>query len=172
MVVAVLGTIAAMAMLVSPSAINQARSDSGLAQAVEIVRSARDLAVSSRRNIQLRFLGTNGIQTVRMEIPGPATTIVRTLELEGRMRIGLAPGVPDTPDLFGNASATAFGPTPFRMFTSEGTLVDANGDVLNGTLFLADSADPRSARAITIFGATGAIRTWQWDGARWQEASW
>jgi prepilin-type N-terminal cleavage/methylation domain-containing protein len=172
MVVAVLGTVAAMAVLVSPVAINQARSDSGLAQAVDIVRGARDLAISSRRNIQLRFLGNNGIQTARVEIPGPATTIVRTVELEGRMRIALVPGVPDTPDRFGNPSATAFGPTPSRMFTSEGTLVDANGDVLNGTLFLGDPSDPRSARAITIFGATGAIRTWQWDGGRWQEAAW
>ena len=171
MMLAVIGTVAAVAALVSPAQLRTARADSGLAQVVEVIRSARDLAISSRRNVQLRFLGRNGMQTVRMEVPGPGLTIVRTVELEGRTEFRLVPGVPDTPDRFGNPSALAFGPTPSRMFTSEGTLVDSNGDVLNGTVFLADPADPNSARAITIFGATGAIRTWRWAGAAWQEAA-
>jgi prepilin-type N-terminal cleavage/methylation domain-containing protein len=171
-VIAVVGTVAAMAALVTPAAIDQARSDSGFARVVEIVRNARDLAISSRRNVQLQFIGSNGIQAVRVEVPGPGTTIVRRLEFEGRLRLALLPGVPDTPDRFGNPSPVAFGPTPVRMFTSEGTLVDSQGDVLNGTVFLADPSDPRSARALTIFGATGAIRTWRWDGRRWQEAAW
>lgn len=169
-VLAILGTVAGTAALVSPAYLRQVRSDSGLAQAVEIIRSARDLSISSRRNIQVRFIGTNALQTARVEIPGPAVTVLRTLELEGRMRFRLVPGLPDTPDRFGNPSAIAFGPTPARLFTSEGTLVNSNGDVLNGTLFLADPDDRNSARAITIFGATGAMRTWRWDGARWQDA--
>jgi type II secretory pathway pseudopilin PulG len=171
MVVAVLGTVAAMASLVSPAYLNTVRSDSGLAQVAEVVRSARDLAVSSRRNVQLRFLGDNGIRTVRMDVPGPGETVIRTVEFEGRLRLRLVPGLPDTPDRFGNASAVAFGPSPARMFTSDGTLVDSNGDVLNGTIFLSDPAERNSARAITIFGATGAIRTWRWSGSAWQESA-
>ena len=171
MMLAVVGTVAAIAALVSPAQLRLARADSGLAQVVEVVRSARDLAISSRRNVRIRFLGRNGMQTARVEVPGPGETIVRTVELEGRTEFRLVPGVPDTPDQFGNPSAIAFGPTPQRMFTSEGTLVDSNGDVLNGTIFLADPADPISARAITVFGATGAIRTWRWTGAAWQEAA-
>jgi Tfp pilus assembly protein FimT len=171
MMLAVLATVAGIAALVSPAQLRMARADSGLSQVVEIVRSARDLAISSRRNVQVRFLGRNGMQTVRMEVPGPAETVVRTVELEGRTEFRLVAGVPDTPDGFGNASAIAFGPTPTRMFTSEGTLIDSNGDVLNGTIFLGDPADPTNARAITIFGATGAIRTWRWLGGAWQEGA-
>ena len=38
------------------------------------------------------------------------------------------------------------------MFTSEGTFVNQQGDVMNGTVFLAIPGDPSSPRAISIFG--------------------
>lgn len=170
-VLAIMGTAASMVALVSPAYLRQARSDAGLAQALEIIKNGRELGISSRRNIQLRFLGNNVIQIARVEIPGPAVTVVRTVEFEGTIRFLRVPGVPDTPDLFGNAGAVAFGPSPTRLFTSEGTLVDSNGDVLNGTLFLATPNVIHSARAVTIFGATGLMRTWRWDGARWLDAA-
>ena len=56
-----------------------------------------------------------------------------------------------------------------RAFSSEGTLIDASGDVLNGTVFLAIPDQPNSARAISIFGITALLRTWRWDGGRWVE---
>ena len=169
-VVAILGTVGAMAALVSPTYVNHVRSESGLAQVVDVVKAAGDTAVSTRRNVEIQFLGNNGIRIVRQDLPS-GQTILRTMELEGRIRLQLIPGLPDTPDAFGNGSATSFGPTPIRMFTSEGSLVDANGDPLNGSIFLADPSDRNSARAITIFGATGAIRTWRWTGSAWQEAA-
>jgi hypothetical protein len=55
------------------------------------------------------------------------------------------------------------------MFTSEGTLVDVNGDPVNGTVFLATGTDVLTARAVTIFGATGLVKVWKWDGRRWVE---
>jgi hypothetical protein len=79
------------------------------------------------------------------------------------------PGLPDTPDLFGNAAAVSFGPSANRMFTSEGTFVDNTGDVLNGTLFMAVPGEPNSARAISVFGATAFLRTWRWNGSAWVE---
>lgn len=170
LVVAILGTVGAMAALVSPAYVNHVRSESGLAQVVDVVKAARDTAISTRRNVEIQFLGTNGIRIVRQDLPA-GQTILRTVEFEGLMRLQVMAGVPDTPDAFGNGSATAFGPTPTRMFTSEGTLVDSNGDPLNGSIFLANPADRTTARAITIFGATGAIRTWRWAGAAWQEAA-
>jgi hypothetical protein len=75
--------------------------------------------------------------------------------------------LPDTPDVFGHEGAVAFGSTPTIRFTSDGSLIDSSGDVLNGTLFVATDNDVASARAITIFGATGLIRSWQWNGTAW-----
>ena len=75
--------------------------------------------------------------------------------------------MPDTPDLFGHTGAIAFGSTPTIRFTSDGSLIDSSGDVLNGTVFLAIDDKAASARAVTIFGATGLIRSWKWNGTAW-----
>jgi prepilin-type N-terminal cleavage/methylation domain-containing protein len=168
LVVAIMGTLFAMAIGVSPSFLRQARAEAGITQAIETMRTAREVAISQRRNVELRFNGTNVIQSVRQNIPN-GTTVLRGIQFENRVQFLLVTGVPDTPDAFGRTAAVAFGPSPTRMFTSEGTLVDQNGDVLNGTLFLAIPGDPTSARAITVFGTTGLMRLWRWDGRRWVE---
>ena len=54
------------------------------------------------------------------------------------------------------------------MFTSDGSLIDAAGDITNGSLFFGIPEQPLSARAVTVFGITGMLRTWTWGGAQWQ----
>ncbi len=173
-VVGLLGTLAAMAIMVSPSFLRLAKADSGVAQVMDVLRLARETSVSQRRNIIVRPIGLNALQTVRQDIGAgglvTGTTVLRTVEFENQVEFRLEPGVPNTPDLFPmNGSAISFGPSPSRMFTSEGTFVDQQGDPLNGTFFLARRGDPLSARAITIFGPTGLIRMWQWNGREWVE---
>lgn len=173
LVVAIMGTLFAMAIGVSPSFLRAARAEAGMTQAIETMRTAREIAISQRRNVELRFVGNNVIQSVRQNIP-TGTTVLRGIQFENRVQFLLLPGVPDTPDGFtptppGLTNPVAFGASPTRMFTSEGTLVDQNGDVLNGTLFLGIPGDTSSARAITVFGTTGLMRLWRWDGTRWVE---
>jgi prepilin-type N-terminal cleavage/methylation domain-containing protein len=172
-VVGILGTLAAMAIMVSPSFAQHARAEGGISQAMDTLRQAREVAISQRRNVQVRFIGTSAIQIARVDIGAAGiptgTTILRTIELENRVQFRLEPGVPDTPDLFGNQAPIAFGPSATRMFTSEGTFVDAAGDPLNGTAFLAIPDQPTSVRAVTIFGATAMIRAWRWNGREWVE---
>ena len=62
-VIALIGTITSMAMMVGPSFQRHARADAGLAQVLDMVRSARGLAISQRRNVELRFINTNAMQT-------------------------------------------------------------------------------------------------------------
>ena len=168
-VIAILATIAAMAIAARPEFLRGVKADSGVSQALEVIRGAREVAISQRRNVQVQFVGTNTIQIVRVNVPGNTTTVLRTVQLENRLRFMLVAGVPDTPDKFGRVTATSFGSSPTRMFTSEGTFVNSNGDVLNGTLFLAVPDQPNTARAITFFGATALLRTWRWDGSKWVE---
>lgn len=168
-VMAVIGVMSAAATVLVPDLINQSRSDGAVAQAVNTLRVARDRAIGERRNIEVRFLGTNHIQIARQEIPGPATTVVTDTILEGGQKYLQFTGVPDTPDYFGNAGPVAFGSTPTIMFTSEGTFVDSVGDVLNGTLFLGKPGEPKTARAITIFGTTALLHAWKWDGRQWTD---
>jgi prepilin-type N-terminal cleavage/methylation domain-containing protein len=173
-VVGLLGVLAAMALMVSPVMLSSARADAGLSQVLDALRSAREVAISQRRNVQLDFIGTNAIQTRRVDIGANGqilgTTVLRTIELENRMEFRLDPDVADdTPDQFGNGTALDFDSPPPRMFTSEGTFVNATGDVINGTVFLSIRDQENSARAITIMGATALISVWRWNGRQWVE---
>jgi hypothetical protein len=136
------------------------------------------VAISQRRNVRLNSVGITAIQTIREDIDSTGTvtgtTVLRTVELENRMQLRMDPDVGvNTPDRFPSAAkpsvAMAFsGPTPVR-FTSEGTFVDANGDVTNGTITLSIPGQKNSARAVTIMGATALVRSWRWNGSAWIE---
>jgi prepilin-type N-terminal cleavage/methylation domain-containing protein len=174
LVVAVISTVLAMTVLVGPSFLKQARADSGTIQVMESLRIARETAISQRRNVRIQFTDPNVIQTVREEIPAVnGTTPLQTVLLEGRVEFTVVPGVPDTPDRFGGGNpppaAIAFGASATRMFTSEGTLIDSNGDPINGTVFMSVPGTANSSRAITIFGITGLMRAWRWNGSAWVE---
>ena len=168
-VMAIIGVMSAAASVLVPALIHQARSDGAVTQAVNTLRVARDRAIGERRNVEVRFLGTNHIQIARQEIPGPATTVVADTILEGGEKYLQFTGVPDTPDYFGALGPVAFGGTPAMMFTSEGTFVDSIGDVLNGTVFLGKPGMPTTARAITVFGSTALLHIWKWDGTQWTD---
>ena len=53
------------------------------------------------------------------------------------------------------------------MFTSDGSLIDAAGDVTNGTILSVTSKTPETTRAITVWGVTGLMRSWKWSGSKW-----
>ena len=168
-VMATIGTMAAAASVLVPALINQTKSDGATAQVMNTLRVARDRAIGERRNVEVRFLGTNHIQIAREEIPGPATTIVADMFLEGGEKFLQFTGVGDTPDYFGALGPIAFGSSPTIMFTSEGTFVDSVGDTLNGTVFMGKPGEPTTARAITVFGSTALLHLWKWDGHQWAD---
>lgn len=172
-VVAILGVLATITIMVSPAFTQHAKAESGIAQAVDALRVARETAITQRRNVRIEFIGLTAIRTIRQDIGAngvvTGTTTLATVELENNMQFRIEPGLPDTPDGFGNSGAISFGPSPQRMFTSEGTLVNQTGDVINGTVYLGRGGDVASARAISIFGATALLRVWRWDGRRWVE---
>jgi prepilin-type N-terminal cleavage/methylation domain-containing protein len=172
-VVGILGTVAAMAMMVSPVYSQHARAEGGVSQVIDVMRLAREVAISQRRNVEVVFIGLNALQTQRIDIGAngvqAGTTILRTVELENGVQFRLEPGVPDTPDMFGMASAKDFDLAAPWMFTSEGTFVGGSGDVTNGTVFLSIPNQSNSARAITVMGTTALIRAWRWNGREWVE---
>ena len=172
-VIAILGTVAGMAIMVGPSFAQHARAEGGAAQVIDVMRLAREAAISQRRNVEVLFIGLNALQTRRIDIGAngavTGTTILRTVELENGVEFRLESGVPDTPDLFGMASATDFDLVGPWMFTSEGTFIGGSGDVTNGTVFLSIPDQRNSARAVTVMGATALIRAWRWNGREWVE---
>jgi prepilin-type N-terminal cleavage/methylation domain-containing protein len=169
MAVALVGIMSAMAVAVTPNLIAGTRADSAAVSTLSVLDVARERAITERRNFEVRFITPNRIQLIRSEIPGPGTTVVTDVRFENDLQFLRFAGMPDTPDAFGGTGAINFGVTPAVFFTSEGTLVDSSGDPVNGTLFVGQTNDKTTARALTIFGVTGLIRTWKWSGTRWTE---
>lgn len=158
---------AAVAVPVSTGFMSRVRSDGGAISASTVIQAARNRAIAERRNIRIEFILPDRIRVSRVEIPGPAVTVVEDVRVTGELSFLTFPGVPDTPDAFGAGNAVQFSGTSPVMFSSDGSLVDANGDVANGSVFLGRSGDAMTARAVTIFGVTGMVRSWTWGGRAW-----
>ena len=187
-VVGVIAVTMVGATTVLPNVLRQSRADGSAGIVANTMRLARDRAIGERRNMDVTFVPPDRIKIVREEITYNAVTgtwsstyglasnpTVMDVQLEGNQRfLYFSSMTADTGDGFGLTNKPlAFGTvpaaTPTIMFTSEGTLVDASGDPINGTIFLGTGDDVGSARAVTIFGATGLVRPWKWDGSKWIE---
>ena len=170
MVVVAIGIIlAAVAVPVSSNFINTTRADSSVIATVDALTTARDRSVAERRNYLVAFVAPNHIVVTRQEQPSLTITPISDTALENGQQFVVFTALPDTPDLFGKASSVQFTGTGPWMFTSDGSFVDSNGDVANGTVFLGVPNAAPSARAVTIYGVTGLMRAWKWRGAQWYE---
>ena len=165
-VVSIMSIMFALAAGITMTSVNAAKADSSTSAVMNIVELARNQATSQRRDFQIVFTTPNQVQVFRLELPS-GTTLVASRFLENGQTFTRFSPTGDTPDAFGYTGAIAFGSTPTIRFTSDGSLIDSVGDVLNGTLFLGDPNDIASARAVTIFGSTGLIRSWKWNGSVW-----
>lgn len=163
--------VAALAMI-APRTIRDARADGGLEQVISQLQRAKELAVTERRDMEVRFIAPDEIQIWRQEVPvALGRTQLSTVRLENGMQFLLMPGLPDTPDGYGNGAAIEFSGANTLLFRSEGMFTDGNAnlDPLNGTVFLGVPNRPETARAVTVFGPTALIRGFRWTGQQWVE---
>jgi Tfp pilus assembly protein FimT len=136
-------------------------------QAVSQLRHARQMAIAQRRDIQLRFVGSDQIEIARVEQSG-ATTVLSTVPLGHNFQFMQFDSISDdTPDQFGHSSALDFGSATSMRFRPDGTLVNSLSNPINGTIFLGMAGHPEIARAVTILGATGRIRSYRRAGDQW-----
>ncbi len=166
-VVAIVAIGSAVTIPVTMQMVNRAKNDSSVLVAHTFIDGARDRAVAERRNVELEFQAPNWLRTYRIEVPSGTRTLVGEMRLEGAQEFLRFPGVSDTPDAFGASGAVSFTGTMPVMFTSDGSLIDSQGDVVNGTVFVGVPDRPESARAVTVWGITGTMKTWKWRGAQW-----
>jgi prepilin-type N-terminal cleavage/methylation domain-containing protein len=166
-VLGIAGTVMGIAMFQIGAVQPSMKGDGAMRTIMAQLNTARELSISQRRMMQVNFLGTGQIQIVRQEVPA-GTTALPTVAVEGGLQYGLIAGIVDTPDGFGlKAGGIAFGTATAYLFSSDGTLIDQNGNPLNGTVFLAIPGVARSFRAVTVMGGTGRIRGYKWDGHSW-----
>lgn len=168
LVLGIMGVVGAMGAAQIAEARRSMQGDGAMRLVMSQFNIAREMAVTQRRNMELRFVGTNWMQIVRREVPAGTTTLF-SQAFEGSVTFRIVPTVTtDTPDGFGRASAVAFGSsTTSIMFSSDGTLIDQSGNPLNGTVFLAVVNVAKSQRAVTVLGATGRVRGYKWNGSDW-----
>ncbi len=168
MAVLVIGILASMAVLQLAAVRPGMAADGAVRAAMGQLNYARELAISSRRDIRIvPDAATHRLRLLRLPI-APAVTIDTLVDIpfESGVRFELLGGTGDTPDAFGNGSAVDFDALSYR-FTTDGTLVDDAGGPVNGTLFLLIPGQPQSFRAVTILGATGRVRGYRWNGTNW-----
>ncbi len=170
--VAVLSILAGVGIGVTTTIVRMTRGETGSQQLDGFLKRHREMAVARRRDIEIRFLPPNQVQSAQRAVPDPpaatpAPTVLETLTFESGIEYELFPALPDTPNLFGNATAVALGGAAPVMFSSEGAFIDAAGNPINATVSLGIEGDPLSATAVTILGATANIERWRWDGVGW-----
>jgi prepilin-type N-terminal cleavage/methylation domain-containing protein len=175
-VVAIAMVIAGIAIIQSRPGVMQIRANTAKDLVQGSLRRARETAISDRRSVKVEFLvnppanpagsyvrltrlgGGIGPDTVIVMIPIPGSVIYTTFA-----------GEPDTPDGFGNGGPIYFGgvnngPAAGMIYQSDGTFAAATGIPINGTVFMGVAGEPTTARAVTILGTTGRVRSYHISG--------
>jgi prepilin-type N-terminal cleavage/methylation domain-containing protein len=177
LVVGIMGVVTAIAVFEIGNSRPYLIGDGAMRTVIAQMNTARELSITQRRSIQLTFAG-NVMTLIRQNVAvgaAPATTtVLAAVPMEGGVQFGLTTGVPDTPEgfgLLGSGAAAYFGTaTTSVFFTSDGSLISGAGIPVSGTVFLTIPNQPRGTRAVTVFGATGRIRGYKWNGAQWVKA--
>jgi len=170
--IGVIGILSAIVVAQIGQAVPGMKADGAMRVVMSQLTTARELAISQRRYVQVKFLAPSQIQTLRVDVNTAGavtgTTIPPPTPFEGGITYNKLSGISDTPDAFGLASAVDFGTATTIQFATDGELVDQAGSPLNGTVVLASQSNKISSRAVTVLGATGHIRAYRWNGNAWK----
>jgi len=183
-------TVMSFAVMNTLNSSQNSRANSAMDAVISQLRQARELAIAKRRNVQVVFTAPNQIQLTLLTLPGevvptPMQPVLLNDGVPGGLRFYVFPTLPDTPMNFGNSTAINLqqptgGGSWTCMFTTSGAFVGssqaaaslyqtANNNPVNASLFLGVVGRSNTARAITVFGATGRVRSYYWTGSSWQE---
>jgi Tfp pilus assembly protein FimT len=162
-----IGVMASIALLFYSNAVATVQGDADLRILEWHLKLAREAAINQRRSVEVRFTQPNLVSVVRRDLPN-GTTLLAQAYFEHNTRYLVFPGTPDTPDGFGRATGLDFAGAAVVMFTPDGMFTDGGGNALNGTISLGQPGHPGTGRAITVFGPTGRIRTYRWNGSQWR----
>jgi len=183
-------TVMAFAVMKTAGTSQNARANSATDAVISQLRQARELAIAKRRNVQVQFTAPNQIQITVLTLPGEAipAAIAPTFlndNVGGGLTFTVFSTLPDTPMGFGNSTAINLqqptgGGAWTCMFTTSGAFAGTaqsaaslyqatNNNPVNASIFLGITGKPSTARAVTVFGATGRVRSYYWNGTSWQE---
>lgn len=190
--VAIIGILSATAIILTQGTFKANKADQARTQLVGVLRQARETAIARRRNVRVDFNLPNQVVTTVEYCPGETVgPTIPTMYLNNAdqgltdgTQFMLFSGLPDTPMNFGATSAITLqqpsgGGAWAVMFTTSGALIGAtpgatdcklgNANPVNASLFIGINGNSSSARAVTVAGGTGRVRSYTWDGTVWRE---
>jgi prepilin-type N-terminal cleavage/methylation domain-containing protein len=171
---AIISIIMAMAVLNYGSILPNYKANAAMDQLLYQLRSARERAISHRREVRVQFVGNNQLTITELWLVGVAPPPT-TVSFEGGAQYTVFTGIPDIPAPynFGNSAPVFFegfsGGPPIMKFSTTGSFIDGGNTLVNGAVFMGIPGRASTARAISILGATGRVREYHWDGIQWQE---
>ena len=176
-VIAISLVIGAIAIIQARPALMQINANNAKDEVQGALRQARESAISDRRDVQVEFLvnpaGNPPGSYVRLTRIGGAccaNTVILMEPISNNVIFTTFAGEPDSPDGFGNGGAIFFGgvvggPPAGMVYQSDGEFVTSGtGIPINGTVFLGVTGQATTARAITVLGATGRVRSYHISG--------
>jgi type II secretory pathway pseudopilin PulG len=182
-VIGLIMILSVMAIVGIRPALQNAKYDAAMRQLVTQLRQAREYAIANRRYVAITFPTVGSRPQVVMTqmntlTPGAGAVnpVISTVTIEEPGTYLVYPGMPDTPDAYGNGGPIYFeglvgGPVGGMLFQSDGELVDGITFLpINGSVYLAtNNGQPTTARAATVLGTTGRIRGWKSSGTSWAQ---
>ena len=178
-VVAVALTLMAIAMIQAQPALLQIRANTAKDQVQSALRTARESAISNRRSVKVEFLVNPAgnptgyyVRLTRMGGGFGPDTVFLFMAIQNSVIFTTFNTLPDTPDGYGNGAPIYFGglangPPAGMFYQSDGTFITSTGIPINGTVFLGIPNQPSTARAITVLGTTGRVRSYHNSATAW-----
>jgi prepilin-type N-terminal cleavage/methylation domain-containing protein len=184
-VVAIVMVLAGFAVISTFTTTQNSKANAASQAVVSQLRAARQMSISLRRNVLVTFTLPNKIQLAVETLAGetPATAIAPVYlndNAAGGAQFFQFSSMPDTPMGFGNSSAITFQATSGGssglsvMYSSSGSMVGTtatsgfssvgNSNPVNASIFIGFPGQPSTARAITVLGSTGRVRSYYWVG--------
>ena len=192
--VGILGVLGGMAVVEHVGRAGRSSATARCAIVLSQMNTARELAITQRKNMRVTFTNTNVVSIIREEAPTTNLTTISAIQMESGLIFTIPTNLADTPDAFCGTGLTAIclptatGTPPEVKFRPDGTFVNQDGLILNATIFVGmpnqlfmagtqsnpghSSKNVMSARAITIQGSTGRVRGYRFDGSSVAPAYW
>jgi type II secretory pathway pseudopilin PulG len=172
-VVAIIMIVAAISFVTLQPTFKQAHANTALNESFMWMRQYRQRAIDERKRYIVTFIAPQTIQIARLDFAqpvSPAPVVLYTEQLPPDVSFQVVAGVPggNPPDGFGNAGRAidfgqgiGLGGLNYVVFMPDGSAQDQAGNLNSGVIYMGRTADLYSARAVTVFGATGRLRGWQ-----------
>ena len=166
-VIGMIMVLSAVAIINISSSLKAAAADTASQLIVQEMRLARQYAISDRKIYRLTFNSPSGIALDRQNADGTFTPMSISI-IPQTVAFQCESGIPTTSATTPNGIGVGTVPIDFGVgdsiqifFQPDGAGRDSLGRIANGVVYTSISGKLSSARAVTLFGSTGSIKSWK-----------